>query len=105
MKIYISIPISGLDVQKQANYAARIANELISKGHEVENPFSVPAAPSHLIDEKEIYAYYMGEDIKLLLTCDAIFLCDGWEKSRGCNIERKVAFQMGMKAYKSMDEL
>lgn len=37
------------------------------------------------------YSYYMGKDIEALLECDAIFLCEGWQNSKGCMAEFEVA--------------
>lgn len=90
MKIYISIPISGHDLAKQREKAEEIADKLRKLGHEPVNPFNTPEAPAEM-NEKEKYAYYMGEDLKRLLTCDAVFMCKGWNLSRGCCTEEFVA--------------
>ena len=37
------------------------------------------------------YPKYMGEDIKKVLECDAILMCDGWEHSKGCQLEHRAA--------------
>lgn len=95
MKIYISIPISGHDLKAQREKANEIADKLRKLGHEPVNPFDTPEAPKGLSDKEE-YAYYIGEDMKRLLTCDAVFLCDGWKNSQGCNIEQTAAFQLGL---------
>lgn len=75
MKIYISIPISNRDLAAQQAKAIYIAENLRELGHEPVNPFDTPEAPQGLND-KEQYAYYMGEDLKRLLTCDAVYLCE-----------------------------
>lgn len=85
MRIYISIPISGHNIEKQCAAASEIADNLRKLGHEPVNPFETPEAPPDMND-KEKYAYYMGEDLKQLLTCDAVFLCKGWSESRGCRL-------------------
>lgn len=105
MKIYISIPITGKDIDTQSKLAELIAERLTLRGHTPVNPFSVPAVPSHL-SEKEAYAYYMGEDMKMLLTCDAIFMVDRkWSKSKGCSIEHNVACVMDMETFYTIDEI
>lgn len=87
MRIYISIPISGHDLAAQ------------------QRPFSVPAPPSHLT-EKERYAYYMGEDMKMLLTCDAILMVDKkWSRSKGCSIEHNAAYMMGLEIFYTIDDV
>lgn len=98
MRIYISIPISGRDFAAQEALADLTAQRLALKGHKPVNPFSV-VAPEHL-DEKEQYAYCMGEDMKLLLACDAILMVDrGWPKSKGCRIEHNAACVMGLETF------
>lgn len=96
MKIYISIPISNRDLTAQKATARELAEKLKALGHEPVNPFDKPEAPQGL-SEKEKYAYYMGEDLKRLLTCDAVFMCKGWNLSRGCCTEEFVARMYGIK--------
>lgn len=95
MQIYISIPISGKDYDEQKAKAAEIAEELKKAGHDVVNPFDTPP-PFEWYDEKQSYAYMLTRDIERLMACDAIFMCDGWQFSRGCRIERNVAEEMGL---------
>lgn len=90
MKIYISIPISGCDIERQRGTASKIADVIKRMGHEPVNPFDTPPPPEHLNSDGK-YAYYMGEDIKRLLMCDAIFMFLGWESSVGCTIEHSIA--------------
>ena len=33
----------------------------------------------------------MGKDIEALLECDAIYMCEGWQNSKGCMAEFEVA--------------
>ena len=33
----------------------------------------------------------------MLKRCDELWLCEGWEDSKGCNIERDWAIENGMK--------
>ena len=44
--------------------------------------------------EIQMTAWYMGRDIDLIIRkCDAIYCCEGWENSKGCNVERECAKQ------------
>ena len=46
---------------------------------------------------------HMAVDIARLVTCDAIILCRGWVKSRGCRLEHHIAKELGIQtilAYK-----
>lgn len=104
MKIYISIPISGHDLKAQREKAEEIADKLRKLGHEPVNPFDTPK-PEKACSEREEYAHYIGEDIKKLLTCDAVFLCDGWNCSKGCSLEGQAALVYGLKQYGRLEDI
>ena len=93
-RIYISIPISGYDLEEDKEKARYISERLLwdvfelKKGchrPDVITPFDVCPEPD------KPYSYYMGKDIEALLECDAIFLCEGWQNSKGCMAEFEVA--------------
>ena len=104
MKIYISIPITGKDIEEQRKKAQEAERRIYKLGHLPLTPFSV-TAPSGL-GEKETYAYYMGRDIEMLLSCDAVYMADKkWGKSRGCSIEYHTAYIMGMDIFYNIDDI
>lgn len=93
---YICIPIARRedDVFERAELAKR----------QVEKLGYIPMCPLDLnkIGEKELVnhtelqmtAWYMGRDIDMIIRdCDAIYCCEGWEYSKGCNVERECAKQ------------
>lgn len=91
-KIYISIPITGFDIEEQkkkANWYKR----LLAAKYEVITPFDI----NQDANEGKPYSYYMGKDIEALLECDAIFLSPGWVDSKGCTAEYEVAKIYGLK--------
>lgn len=104
MKIYISIPISGWPIDEQQAKAAEIAEKIKALGHEPVNPFDTPGPPEKLPD-KERYAYFIGEDIKRLMLCDAILLCEWWHTSRGCCAELCIARTYGMVEFPTLRAL
>lgn len=81
-KIYLSIPISGKDEKKQREKADLIKAKLSKEGYEVVNPFDIYSG------EKPTYFDYIAHDIRALADCDTAYFCIGWEKSRGCQLER-----------------
>ena len=90
-RIYISIPISGHDLEEVKEKARNIRECLLydvfgfKKGLDIITPFDVCSEPD------KPYSYYMGKDIEALLECDAIYLCEGWQNSKGCMAEFEVA--------------
>lgn len=104
MKIYISIPISNRDFAAQQATAREIADNLRKLGHEPVNPFDTPEAPQGL-SEKEKYAYYMSEDIKRLLMCDAVFLCERWNDSKGCLLKFHATSIYGLEQYGRLEDI
>lgn len=104
MRIYISIPISGLDLATQRVKADKIAEMIKAFGHEAVNPFDTPEAPPEM-SEKEKYAYYMGEDIKRLLMCDAAYFHPHWTKSKGCRIEHHAAVTCGLETFYTFSDM
>ena len=93
-KIYISIPISGHDLEEVKEKVRNIKEWIlwdefgIEMGYhrqDVITPFDVCPEPD------KPYSYYMGKDIEALLECDAIYLCEGWQNSKGCMAEFEVA--------------
>lgn len=96
-RIYLSLPISGYPINQRKEYAYQVKREL-ECGHyagwgyfkdedeiQIVTPFDVCPEPD------KPYSYYMGKDIEALLECDAIYLCEGWQNSKGCMAEFEVA--------------
>jgi len=92
MRIYISGKITGLDPKiAKANFDA-IEWALRHYGHDVFNPLQ--KNPEGLTWEQ-----YMVRDIKILLSCDAIYMMNNWQDSKGAVIEHSVAQRAGLKIY------
>ena len=97
MKVYLSLPISGKPTKERMAYAEQVKRKLectyrcawgYSKFGDKLNiitPFDICPEPD------KPYSYYMGKDIEALLECDAIYLCEGWQDSKGCMAEFAVA--------------
>lgn len=93
-RIYISIPISGRDLEKVKEEAYDKRECILWEyfgldrgfhSQDVITPFDVcPEADKP-------YSYYMGKDIEALLECDTVYFCKGWQNSKGCMAEFEVA--------------
>lgn len=92
---YICLPISGQT--DTAFTRAKIAK------HYVENtlgmngicPMDINQETQDVLNDKERPVHeFMGKDIECLIgKCNAIYICDGWENSQGCNVEIECAKQ------------
>ena len=40
--------------------------------------------------------YWLSQSLQKLAMADVLWLCDGWEYSKGCNIELECAMQYGL---------
>lgn len=88
-RIYIAGPMTGLpELNFPAFHAAAAA--LRAQGHHVENPAEINAGP------KAQWLDCMRMDIARLVTCDAVYLLPGWEKSRGAKVEHRLAVGLGL---------
>lgn len=85
MKIYISLPITDVGIDKAREKADLVKAALSRQGHTPLNPFDVYAG------ENPTYEDFICCDLRAMLDCDGIIFCEGWEKSCGCNIEHDVA--------------
>ena len=89
-KIYISGPISGVSLETAYNNFTNAEVQLLEEDYEPVNPFN-NGLPSNATWEE-----HMRADLKLLLDCDAIYMLEGWEKSRGARIEYALAVDLKM---------
>lgn len=87
-RIYVSLPISGYDLDERKLYAMWVKSlikDKYPKEVKVITPFNVCSEPD------KPYSYYMGKDIEALLECNAVYFCKGWQNSKECMAEFEVA--------------
>lgn len=101
MKIYISLPISGIEFEQVYASTVFATVALERKGHTAIDPLDVCGAVGDEMD----YAACMGRDIEALLRCDAIVLLDGWKQSKGCQLERKAAELYGLQVFEGLNKV
>jgi hypothetical protein len=89
-RIYIAGPMSGLP---ELNFPAfhREAARLRADGLEVVNPAEIN------LDHTANWHDCMRADITQLMTCDAIAMLPGWEKSKGASLEHYIANSLDMR--------
>lgn len=90
MKIYISGKISGTDLTETRKRFAAAAKELQARDFTPVNPFE------NGLTEHDSWEAHMLKDIADLLQCNAIYMLQGWEDSKGARIEHYIATEIGM---------
>ncbi len=85
MKIYISLPITGHDIEQVEARSIFTAAMLREQGHTPISPLEIDHR------DPQDYEAVIGTDITALLCCDAVYLCKDWETSRGCRLEYQAA--------------
>ena len=88
-RIYISGPMTGMPEMNFPAFHAEAAR-LTALGYDVVNPAELNPEPENGWHE------CMRNDLAALLTCDALALMDGWQKSAGAHLEMHVAHRVGM---------
>lgn len=88
-KIYISLPIAHYDLEERRQFAQSV-EDVLSHFYECVNPLK------NGLPEDADWREHMRTDIKNLLDCDKIFMCRGWEGSKGCKLEHDVATSCGL---------
>ena len=91
-KWYIAGPMTGMPGLNFENFN-RVATELRNQYFEVANPAEINP------DLDADWTECMRADIKQLVDCDAIYMLDGWETSRGASIEYIIAKALGMQIF------
>lgn len=89
-KVYVSIPISGEDYNGQRDHAGAVAQELKDQGYDVVTPFDIVKSVT------TPYNVAMGKCVAELLECEIIYLCKGWQNSKGCSAELQIALVYGL---------
>ena len=93
-RIYLSLPIknTGYTTKERMKYADEVRRFLeLRYGVRNENVIVITPFDVNENEDKDSYARKMGNDIEVLLECDAIYMCEGWQNSKGCMAEFEVA--------------
>lgn len=91
MKIYISGPITGWNIDGVRTRFKAAEATLEMQGYDAVNPLE------NGLPEDAPYDEHMKRDLEMLAECDAIYMLTGWERSNGCRIEFNAAVKAGKK--------
>ena len=93
-RIYLSLPIknTGYMTKERMKYADEVRRLLeLRYGVRNENVIVITPFDVNENEDKDSYARKMGNGIEALLECDAIYMCEEWQNSKGCMAEFEVA--------------
>nr|DAQ61474.1 MAG TPA: protein of unknown function (DUF4406) [Caudoviricetes sp.] len=90
MKIYISGKISGTDLIETRKRFAAVAKAMKRIGVEPVNPLE------NGLSEHDTWEAHIIKDIADLLHCNAIYMLQGWQESKGARIEHYIATEIGI---------
>lgn len=90
-KIYISGKISGLSEEECYNNFEGAITKLRRVNLFGVSPFQG--------DEGKTWKEYMKKGIQVMMNCDGILMLSNWRDSKGANIERNLALQLGIRVY------
>lgn len=86
-KVYISGAITGHhmeDVEARFEWAKKMLEKVNCE----------PVSPlENGLPPNATWEAHMARDLELLSECDAVFMLDGWEQSRSCQIEFRTAIE------------
>lgn len=93
MKLYIAGPMTGYEL---FNYPAFRAaeTELRAAGYDALNP--VDAEQHNITGKPQTWDWYMRHALRMVVDADGVALLDGWEHSRGAQLEHHVACALRM---------
>lgn len=94
-RCYNSGPISSLGFITALNNFKAADEAIEDLGMEPVNPMEVTWG----LRPKDAWFLHMAKDILLLMSCRAVYFQQGWESSRGANIEFRIARALGKEIY------
>lgn len=88
MKVMISLPMNGRKTDEIKERIKELKEKFAKYHIEVVDSFLTEEADANLRNQN---VFYLGRTIqKFLSDVDAVYFDDGWEKARGCRIERNI---------------
>ena len=100
-KVMISQPMAGKLRDEIFEVRAKAVLKLKDMGYEVVNTlFDGEWERKQNMEEKgveKIPLYFLAKSLEKMSLCDAVYFCDGWEKTRGCYMEHEAAVAYGLK--------
>ena len=99
-KAMISQPMHGKSENEIVETKDKATQVLISKGYDIFNTyFKGEWCTDEVLELNGITnkpLWFLTKSLEIMSKCDAVYFCKGWEDTRGCKIEHKIAVEYGM---------
>jgi hypothetical protein len=93
-RIYIAGPMTGLPDYNYPKFLS-VEADLKKMGYKhILNPARIANG-----ETGKCYSYYIRESLNLIKNADAVVFLNGWEKSKGANLEHHCSTLMGLKTF------
>lgn len=100
-RIYVSLPMKDHEdtvAERYLEAKRKLEERFKCETIEVVGPCNINEfIDKTFVERNEPWEWFIGEDVKILLTCTHICMTDGWEASRGCCLEYMLAKHEGLK--------
>ena len=90
--IYVSGPITGRPEEEYRMHFEKVEHRLIREGYEVINPVKI----SDACPKSYTHSQYLKVELPFIETAQAIYMLEGWEKSKGARWELKKAIELNL---------
>ena len=113
VRIYISLPISGCNLEERKKKAAQMKDKVMQavktnklayiskngKAVSLTESNTVVITPFEIVPDATdmTYEQVMAKDLEVLMTCDIVVFARHWQYSKGCRIEFAVARELGIR--------
>jgi hypothetical protein len=101
MKVFISQPMSGLPDEEIASKRDKAIEEIkeLFKDNNIEIVSTTYARDGEILPKEADRLWWLGRAIQMLEGVDVIYICNGWENSHGCKVEKCVADEYNIPIY------
>ena len=92
MRVMISQPMKGLTLEQITLNRAEAVKRLEAEGHEVVDSIVTDEPPAN----SNQALFCLGKSFQIMAKCDAVLFLEGWDKARGCRMERAACEAYGV---------
>lgn len=95
-KVMISQPMAGKTPEEIVNVRDKAVTYLEGLGYEVVDTYFPNDFKGLTTDILNQPLFFLGQSLMYMSLCEAVYFCDGWDKTRGCILEHKAAEAYGL---------